>query len=201
MIDLQAYLPINTTEKVDQLITELESADWPADMATLELSIRMEIRKAKIQFYFQEQFVHMRMRHPKNKIAAASSKTIKPNTVKELVPPTNGTKEEHALCRKFIGSTIIQVAYQMEKEVHSLIRTLNGFGVDLTPESLFTNEIYEKTKAYISNYLYVKNRSANLKSIEEEQLAAGFMKKKEKFKTSYGREGNYSKLIYAQPKS
>jgi len=56
-------------------------------------------------------------------------------------------------------------------------------------------------KDFITNYLYMKNRSAKLKSMENEQLAQGFAKKNEKFKTSYGKVGNYSKLIYTQPKS
>jgi hypothetical protein len=201
-MNLKPYLPINTTAKVDELIADLASLPWGAKMEKLEMEVIMEIRKMKIQLYCKEAFLKLRLHKQNQKsTATASSSNAQSTTVKELTVGKKVMKQESALCQQFIGLTIAEVAYQMEKDLVELIRVLGSLGADVSPDSLFSREIHVLSKDYIVNYIFARNRAIKLKEIETQNLASGFVKKAALFKASEGTEGNYHKLIYTHPKS
>jgi len=201
-MNLTPYLPINTTAKVDELIVELESMPWDSRMEKLELEVIMEIRKMKIQLYCKEAFLKLRLRRQNQKnTATASSSNAQSSTVKELTVGKKAMKRESILCQQFIGLTIAEVAYQMDKESAELVRILEGIGVEVTANGLFSPEIHTLSKKYIISHLFARNRAMKLQEIEAQSLASGFVKKAALFKAREGKEGNYRKLIYTHPKS
>lgn len=201
-MNLKSYLPINTPAKVDELIAELESLPWDIRMEKLELEVVMEIRKMKIQLYCKEAFLRLRLRKQDLKsTATATSHNAQAKTVKELTIGKKAMKQQRALCQKFIGLTIAEVAHQMDKDLADLIRVLRNLQFEVTADSLFTREIHDLSKDYIVNYIYARNRAVKLKEIEMQNQASGFVKKSALFKASEGVEGNYHKLIYTHPKS
>ncbi|MCR8560299.1 hypothetical protein KXD93_21785 [Mucilaginibacter sp. BJC16-A38] len=201
-MNLRPYLPINTTAKVDELIADLEPLPWDAQMEQLELEVVMEIRKMKIQLYCKEAFLKLRLykQNQKSTVTASSSKA-KTSTVKELTIGRKAMKEECALSHQFIGLTIAEVAYQMDKDLAELIRVLGGLGAEVSADSLFSRELQLLSEDYIVNFIFARNRAQKLKEIEMQNQASGFVKKAALFKASEGLEGNYRKLIYTHPKS
>jgi hypothetical protein len=201
-MNLKSYLPINTTAKVDELIAELESLPWDIRMEKVELEVVMEIRKMKIQLYCKEAFLRLRLRKQDMKSSAtATSHNAQAKTVKELTIGKKAMKRESALCQKFIGLTIAEVAHQIDKDLADLIRVLRNLQIEVTADSLFSREIHSLSKDYIVNYIFARNRAIKLKEIETQNQASGFVKKSALFKASEGTAGNYHKLIYTHPKS
>jgi hypothetical protein len=72
-------------------------------------------------------------------------------------------KQERALCQQFIGLTVAEVAYQMDKDLVELIRVLGRLGADVSADSLFSRQLHVFSEDYIVNYIFARNRAIKLK--------------------------------------
>jgi len=73
--------------------------------------------------------------------------------------------------------------------------------IEVTDETIFTSKMYELSKGYLTNAFAMKNRASKLSKNEEESISSGYAKRNYKFAPSFGKEGNYHKLIFIRPKS
>jgi len=73
MIKYNDLLPINTIDKIDQLIDRLQHLTVPDKLDTLEIKVMFHIRKLKIQLYFKERFQAFKDNLPARQIPIATS--------------------------------------------------------------------------------------------------------------------------------
>ncbi|RQO75590.1 hypothetical protein DBR43_09645 [Pedobacter sp. KBW06] len=192
-------LPINTTEKVDLLIIRLKNSSRYYNLDKLEIDIIFQIRKLKVQLYFKECFTAFKQGISVDQLPAAY--TRKNNNVQLSTMPDKGLKEAADIARELVGLSISEIEKFTDLNCSALKRILLKHEITATDDCIFNLEMYILTKDYLCNLLAMKSRSVKLSRIEQQSLSSGFEKRNYKFAPSYGKEGNYYKLILIQPKS
>ena len=213
-MNLSPYLPLNTTEKVDQLLIDAQKIELFGDADRFELNVLLIIKKAKIQLYFKEQLkavksklkfvkehkpqlINIKKLNPTKNPAT----TAKPSKPVKLTPQQKQKKKEKVL-PKFKGSEVIDkrlriVARYVGCNPTKLIRLLE----EHYPIINLSTVLNQKKFAIVEGFL----NSEFDKMIAERNKKVAFKlnpkKKAEKFKPSFGKEGNYRKLIYIRTKS
>lgn len=151
-MNLTHYLPINTTEKVDLILSELLKENLLFNKV-IEWEILDLIKGYKLQFYFINQMINLkRTKHIAEKKREIDSKVL-------LTPDENDSYSKKKL-KSLIGMSIKKIAciYHVEpNDILGLIRTKNpqtkasSINSVLELEDLLINKLYFKT--IISNHL------------------------------------------------
>lgn len=180
-------LPLNTVEKIDQLIEHLLAFGIRLD-AQLETDIIMEIRKVKIQRYFGECFASL----------ADSARAVHPEKMNPKFKKAGSFDEARS---NLVDKDIREISSLLERPVSHIERVLEKFGVCLGNDGLMNTEQNQKISCYVQQILQLNDRKGRNNAAEQRALKIGSGVLNEKFKPSYGTEGNYAKLIYIRPKS
>lgn len=214
---LTKYIPINTTEKVDQLIEDALKIPIERDLAQFELNVLLQIKKVKIQLYFKEAlkkkanlFIVNKAKVTKEeKTLRFKNVPIKPRREKKVkktkpVKQPKKVKTEKKYLElspeKLIGLTLRVVARDSRTGVDELIAIIktNYPKTIINGSTILTKEKYELVAALIDKSYYdYQYRLRNTQAT----MVMNPKKKELKFKPSLGRPGNYGKLIYNRPKS
>jgi hypothetical protein len=192
MLDLNKFLPLNSIDQVDALISHLKEF-LPHQLENMEGEILMDIRKVKIQFYFKEQF---------NLVLDQSKPVLQTKRFpKEFVKEFNTLENLKELKGSFAGFRLDEVAKELDKPVGQLIRFLGDRKITAKPDTILSEKAANILKAYARNILKLNTRKEKIAEREEKLQRVGNAILEEKFKPSHGKEGNYAKLIYTRPKS
>lgn len=165
-MNLTHYLPINTTEKVDLILSELLKENLLFNKA-IEWEIGDLIKGYKLQLYFIKQMINLkRIKH-----IAEKKREIDPKVL--LTPDENDSYSKKKL-KSLIGMSIKKIAciYHIEpNDILGLIRTKNpqtkasSINSVLELEDLLINKLYFKT--IISNHLsFIKQCSTHKKGLK-----------------------------------
>lgn len=214
-MDVTSFLPINTKEKVDEIINLIQSNQEPKSIYT---DILVYIQKVKIQLYFKEEFDHIKGRLPYKKetvqISRNSSTPYNYKNKKEaertIEIAKKGTiviKDKIVGVHLFRGMTVKQLSDFLDIPTTillSIIKQKNKSVMDLSENYILTEIILTPCLDFLQNAYNIKIRKDKKQTLLEKEIAtAGYYRKKmeDRFKPSLGQEGNYRKLIYIRTKT
>lgn len=195
--DLEKYLPLNSKKKVDILLNSINENSVLYDLRN---DILKKIDKIVVKVYFKKVYQE---RIESDALKNIDSKIYKTNPRKSIkqekqidynfVYSLNGLSiKEISLILNKSEDTILSLIYQRIKNKDVNIHTILGID-DL-----------KKCASFISNIKKRSDRSINEQNELANELLNSPSKRliyKENSQKSYGKEGNYSKLIYIKTKS
>lgn len=112
---IQSFLPLNTKEKIDQLINKLQSIPGAMN-PSVRLEVYKNIRKVKLQIYFSEKYPEQIFRETPSKVNLDIVETPQvqtaPTTEKNTVNPQSIVLPKNSLgAMKYIYGTYIEMAF------------------------------------------------------------------------------------------
>lgn len=210
-MNIQYFEPINSTEKVDEIICALCERNLVINGGDIENIVNQYIRKVKIQFYFKEEFFKRKdeilpvygngksVEHFKRRTNKIDSHNLITKTqVKETtIASQKKVKHNH---KRIIGKSVKGVSEligQSESTIHNLLVKRDDRLKDIDSDTLFDDFMSDLISDFIANALKVKNRRE--RKIKPTSVNS-YQKLSEKMKPTFGKEGNYGKLIYIRSK-
>ncbi len=211
-MDIESFLPINTKEKIDEIINLIISNQESKSIYT---DIIIHIQKVKIQLYFKERFDNIKGRLPliqipnnnvpstRNTKSRDCTKKGTSKTNKEVIVVKDKTVGIHLFC----GMTLKQLSDFIDipmTVLFSIIKQKNKSVAELTEDDILTELILTPCLDFLQNAYNIRLRKDKKQaSLDKEIETAGYYRKKmeDKFKPSLGQEGNYHKLIYIRTKT
>ena len=211
-MDIESFLPINTKEKIDEIINLIISNQESKSIYT---DIIIHIQKVKMQLYFKERFDNIKGRLPLIKIpnnnAQSTRNTKSKDCLKKCTSKTNKgdivVKDKIVGIHLFCGMTFKQLSDFINIPMTvllSIIKQKNKSVAKLTEEDIMTELILTPCLDFLQNAYNIRLRKDKKQaSLDKEIETAGYYRKKmeDKFKPSLGQEGNYRKLIYIRTKT
>jgi len=192
MLDITKFLPLNSADQVDKLISHLKKYT-PDRLENAEGEILMEIGKVKVQFYFKEQF---------EKILGLPRPILRVRKFpKVLQEEFSGLENLGSLKGSFKGYTVDEVALQLGRPSAQIIKFLAHQKIKADGATILNEKMANVLKKYAQNIMELNERKEKMSEREAKLMRVGNGILEEKFKPSRGKEGNYAKLIYTRPKS
>lgn len=209
-MDLSPYLPLNSQKAVDSLLQGVrEGIITYSSRKNFEVSVMLQIKKVKLQHYFKENITDL----PEKVARKKPQKALKTNFIidgsfagsKEKKKVASGKSKVVGKIKFLLGNDMVlnkriqEVAELTDIKLAFFLKFLTQRMPDgemIKADDLFTDLHWQLSSGFLIN-------SYNLKMRKEQQEVPLPNKKKysNKFKSSYGKEGNYSKLIYIGTKS
>lgn len=193
--DISKYIPINTKEKVDRIIFKLSHIPNPC---AYEILVLQNIRKLKMQVYFNEMFKPIKSRIIPNSDSTNHDIEI----IKKSVP---ADKLLDNLPEVLEGKSIQEISSFLFADpslvISAFINTLknNDITQDYKPSLIDLNRCDTFLRKFFNKYSRkIKLEYMFKKDIENFSYKRFISLNNQK---SYGKEGNYGKLIYIRTKS
>lgn len=207
-MDIESFLPINTKEKVDEIINLILEEQMYRNVYT---DILVHIQKVKMQLYFKEKFDDIKSKLSYQKESVTINPPIRDNKKKA----SKQGQPKHALTINsnninihfFRGMTIQEISEFIGMPLNtlsSIIRQKKGSSTLFDNSYSLTNQDIELLSDFLQNAYNAKIRKDKKEELlEKEMETAGYYRKKmeDRFKPSLGQEGNYRKLIYIRTKT
>lgn len=212
-LDFTKYEPINSKEKVDSLIEDLISDG--VNLQLIKTEILIHIRKSKIQLYFLESIENVktmkRVNHLISLYQSKQSVSIKRKTdIKKAksIPKhvLNVEYEDKSFVQFFLNMNIAEIAdfisipkiavltaFKRNLNIEDLKLDYKPSSQDLTECAQFLIKSYDLFLRKVKRQRLLKNDIENFSSRRMIYLNES--------QKSYGKEGNYSKLIYIRTKT
>ena len=191
-MDISKYLPINTKDKVDAIIDDL--LKYKASIS-IENEILGQINKFKIQLYFKERFDSVKDILIREEVKSLPRIKRYKSREREYTP-------EYKLQKMISELPIAEISKLLDVSVGRIIKIIrqkNSNLPDLDRGSFLSpNTILSCIDFFLSAY-NAKQRKEKMAKYEREKPSPRILE--EKFKPSYGKEGNYGKLILYGPKT
>lgn len=222
MFDIEKYLPLNSEEKIMDLIMDVkESGEINMPFKDFINEVVFNIRKIKLQVLFRDEIVKIRANIKVPAIQkikkVANSKPVqkvkKPRPLKQ-VNKEKSKKEKTRISRtkiktniseqsistvspnNIIGKKLEQVSLALKIDSNILVEILNKHNIDLNKS--FTIHDFQLIKKDL-NIVKMELLDNQLKTLEGEVTSMDRIRQKQK--PSLGKEGNYNKLIYINTKT
>ena len=217
-MDIESFLPINTKEKIDEIISLIISNQESKSIYT---DIIIHIQKVKMQLYFKERFDNIKGRLPliqvpNNNVPLTRNTKSKDCTKKGTNKINKGVivvKDKIVGIHLFCGMTLKQLsdfidipmgAYSpgMKSRLQFAMNTVEPASILLLDE--WTELILTPCLDFLQNAYNIRLRKDKKQALLDKEIeTAGYCRKKmeDKFKPSLGQEGNYRKLIYIRTKT
>lgn len=197
---LEKYLPINTKEKVDLILSDLVKNNT---LFLQETDILMNIRKLKIQLYFKEEF--SRIKDSIHQIEKLTSNPPSKKKKSKKVPKEKNQENIHFIW-SISGLNISEIASKLEKSERLMVslfkqRILNK---SIDKDTVLTFDELCECSEFLSNFKEKKDRMKKQEQNLRKEINSSPSKRKlhmENSQKSYGQEGNYGKLILIRTKS
>ena len=192
-MDLNKYIPINTNEKVDAIIDELLQRKPPI---SIEFDILKRINKFKTQLYFKERFSEIKPLISKKVVNNQSIiKQLRSNEIEY-------SKTEFKLAALLSNLPIYEISNLIGIPSNTLIRIIKQRNKDcplFDKQSLLNDKYISSCMEFFLSTYEAKQNKDKLEKLQQEFPNRRLLE--EKFKPSFGKEGNYRKLIYYGPKT